>query len=168
MIRGLATVASTVAMLCLAGMMLLTVADVTLRAIDPAWRIFGMLDYVEFSLSWMIFLSIAVTMLVRDWVVVDLVDRALPAVLRIALRTAGVAAAVVAIALMVAQTVTPAFDALDWGDKTLDLGLPKFWYWVSIWVGLGLAAIGAVLSLPDEIRDARGDGPAPGGSEPPR
>ncbi len=165
LVTGLAAAASTVASLCLAFIMLLTVADVALRTINPSWRIYGMLDYIEFSLSWMIFLAIAVTMLGRSWVVVDLADLALPSVLRILLRVAGVLLVIGALALVVWQTVTPALDARDWGDRTLDLGWPKFWYWLSIWVGLGLAALGALLVLPDEVSDAAARPPPPGSGD---
>lgn len=165
LIQGLAAVASAIAVFCLGFMMLIIVADVILRTINPQWRIFGMLDYVEFSLSWMIFLSIAVTMLGRAWVVVDLADLLRPAALRMVLRVFGALLAVGAIALMGWQTVSPALDARDWGDRTLDLGLPKFWYWLSIWVGLGLAALGTLLVLPEEVADARHKSAQPGGSE---
>ncbi|MFT7192044.1 MAG: hypothetical protein ACI9AQ_002620, partial [Dinoroseobacter sp.] len=33
------------------------------------------------------------------------------------------------------------------GDRTLDLGWPKFWYWIAIWVGLALSALAALLAL---------------------
>lgn len=154
-ITVLGTAASAVAVLCLGFMMLVIVADVTLRAIDPAWRIFGMLDYVELALGWMIFLAIAATVLGRAWVAVDLADRLMPATLRIGLRALGLLLMVGVLALTAWQTVAPALDARDWGDRTLDLGLPKFWYWVSIWVGLGLAALGGLLVLPEEIAEGR-------------
>ncbi|MGY6535003.1 MAG: TRAP transporter small permease [Pararhodobacter sp.] len=153
-VNALAAVISTVAVLCLGFIMLIIVVDVTLRAINPAWRIFGMLDYVEFSLAWLLFLAIAATVIGRAFVVVDLIDWGLPPALRKVLRALGLLAAVGVLALTAWQTVTPALDARDWGDRTLDLGLPKFWYWVSIWVGLGLAAVGGLLALPDEIADA--------------
>ncbi|MCC5988591.1 MAG: TRAP transporter small permease subunit [Pararhodobacter sp.] len=144
--------------------MLMIVADVALRAINPAWRIFGMLDYVEFALSWMIFLAIATTMLARAYVSVDLIDLVLRATPRMVLRVLGLLLAVGVLALTAWQTVPPALDARDWGDRTLDLGLPKFWYWVSIWVGLGIAAIGGLLAMPDEIAESR-QLPKPPGSD---
>lgn len=160
----LATVVSTVAVFCLGFIMLMIVADVALRAINPAWRIFGMLDYVEFALSWMIFLAIATTMLARAYVSVDLIDLVLRATPRMVLRVLGLLLAVGVLALTAWQTVPPALDARDWGDRTLDLGLPKFWYWVSIWVGLGIAAIGGLLAMPDEIAESR-QLPKPPGSD---
>lgn len=144
---------STVAVLCLGFIMLIIVSDVTLRAINPSWRIFGMLDYVEFALAWMLFLAIAATVISRAFVVVDLIDWGLPPAPRKVLRALGLLAAIGVLTLTAWQTVTPALDARDWGDRTLDLGLPKFWYWLSIWVGLGLAAVGGLLALPDEIAD---------------
>lgn len=158
MVSALAAVLSTAAALCLGFMMLITVADVALRTMEPNWRIFGMLDYVELSLGWMIFLSIAVTTFARAWVAVDLLEQAVPRWLRLFMRAAGLLLLLAALVLTLWQTVQPALDALDWGDRTLDMGWPKFWYWLAIWCGLGAAAVGVVLVAADDLREgARGN-----------
>lgn len=124
--------------------MLIVVFDVTIRAIEPTWRIVGMVDYVEFSLAWLIYLAIPVSILTSQLIVVDLIDSYLPPSI---LTRAGLLLTLGLVALAGYNTISPAMDALDWGDRTLDLGWPKFWYWIAIWVGLGLSALAALLAL---------------------
>lgn len=148
----LAAVLATAASLCLLFLMLIVVFDVTVRAIDPTWRIVGMVDYVEFSLAWLIYLAIPMSILAGQVIVVDLIDqyvRPRPLVI------AGLVLTGALVALTGYQTVTPALDALDWGDRTLDLGWPKFWYWIAIWVGLGLSALAAVIAMLSDDKGAK-------------
>ncbi|MEO0653875.1 MAG: TRAP transporter small permease subunit [Pseudomonadota bacterium] len=132
--------------------MLIVVFDVTVRAIDPTWRIVGMVDYVEFSLAWLIYLAIPMSILAGQVIVVDLIDqyvRPRPLVIAGLVLTGGL------VALTGYQTITPALDALDWGDRTLDLGWPKFWYWIAIWVGLGLSALAALIAMLSDDKGAK-------------
>lgn len=142
--NALAAVLATAASVCLLFLMLVVVFDVTIRAIDPTWRVVGMVDYVEFSLAWLIYLAIPVSILTSQLIVVDLIDRYVPSSI---LMRVGLLLTLGLVALAGYNTITPAMDALDWGDKTLDLGWPKFWYWIAIWVGLGLSAFAALLAL---------------------
>lgn len=132
-----------------------TVADVALRAVDPTWRVFGVLDYVELSLAWTIYLGIAAATLAGAHVAVDAVDAVIGAWMRAALAVLGAAMLTGAFALTLAQTIRPGLDAREWGERTLDLGWPTFLYWLAIWVGLGLAAVCALLALPRAIRRER-------------
>lgn len=143
---SLAAVLTTAASLCLLFLMLIVVFDVVVRAIEPGWRLVGMVDYVEFSLAWLIYLAIPVSILAGQLIVVDLIDRYLRSgvLVRVGLVVTGAL-----VALAGTQTVTPALDALDWGDRTLDLGWPKFWYWIAIWVGLALGALATLIALFD-------------------
>lgn len=148
----LAAVLATAASLCLLFLMLIVVFDVTVRAIDPTWRLVGMVDYVEFSLAWLIYLAIPMSILAGQVIVVDLIDqyiRPRPLVIAGLVLTGGL------VALTGYQTITPALDALDWGDRTLDLGWPKFWYWIAIWVGLGLSAIAALVAMLSDDKEAK-------------
>jgi len=148
----LAAVLATAASLCLLFLMLIVVFDVTVRAIDPTWRLVGMVDYVEFSLAWLIYLAIPMSILAGQVIVVDLIDqyvRPRPLVIAGLVLTGGL------VALTGYQTITPALDALDWGDRTLDLGWPKFWYWIAIWVGLGLSALAALIAMLSDDKGAK-------------
>ena len=142
--NALAAVLATAASVCLLFLMLVVVFDVTIRAIEPTWRVVGMVDYVEFSLAWLIYLAIPVSILTSQLIVVDLIDRYLPPAI---LTRLGLLLTLGLVALAGYNTITPAMDALDWGDRTLDLGWPKFWYWIAIWVGLGLSALAALLAV---------------------
>ncbi|MFT4619499.1 MAG: TRAP-type C4-dicarboxylate transport system permease small subunit [Dinoroseobacter sp.] len=142
--NALAAVLATAASVCLLFLMFIIVFDVTIRAIDPTWRIVGMVDYVEFSLAWLIYLAIPVSILTGQLIAVDLIDRYLPPSIMARL---GLLLTLGMVALAGYNTITPAMDSLDWGDRTLDLGWPKFWYWIAIWVGLALSALAALLAL---------------------
>lgn len=135
--------------LCLVFMMLVVVADVALRAIDPAWRIFGMLDLVELSLDCLIYLAIPAALFQGKAITVDLVDagaRREPFIL------AGAVLTLVALLMLGSQIVRPALEILHWEERTLDLGLPKFWYWLPIWAGTVLAIVAATLALAAALR----------------
>jgi TRAP-type C4-dicarboxylate transport system permease small subunit len=161
--RGLAALLAALAVLCLGFMMLITVADVVLRTLDPNWRIFGMLDYVEFSLAWLIFLAIPIAVLERRMIAVDVVDTVAGPGVRRALRGFALILTLAAFGLLASQIVAPALDMREWGETTLDLRLPKFWYWLAIWTGVGAAIVATLLTAPAELAD-RSDAP-PG--EPP-
>ena len=151
------------ASLCLLAMMGVTVADVVLRAIDPGWRIFGVLDYVELSLAWMIYLGIAAATLAGAHVAVDVVDSLAGPRARAALVALGALLWITALALALSQVIAPALEAREWGERTLDLGWPTFWYWCAIWAGLGAAIGCAILAAPGEVRAARRGAPTAAG-----
>ena len=135
------TAAASLALLFMMGVV---VYDVIARSIDPAWRLFGALDLVEFSLNWMICLSIAAAIFAGQVIAVDLIDsldrRGL-------LQWLGLLALLTILSLMGWQTIRPALNVLSWGEITFDLGLPKFWYWIAIWTGLALSIIGVAWQL---------------------
>ena len=125
-------------------MMVVVVADVVARAINPRWRISGTLDLVEFSLDWTICLAIAGALFAGPALTVDLIDK-LDTRGRLALLgTALLLGIMIVIGL---QTVRPSLYVLEWGDQTFDLGLPFFWYWLAIWAGLGLSVIAIALQI---------------------
>lgn len=146
--KGLATIVTVAGSLALLFMMGVVVYDVIARSINPAWRLFGALDLVEFSLDWMICLSIAAAIFAGQIISVDLVD-AMDR--RGVLQWTGLAALLVILSVMGWQTIRPALNVLNWGEITFDLGLPKFWYWIAIWTGLGLSVIGLILQLARKV-----------------
>jgi len=153
--RILSDVLAGLAVLALGFMMLITVADVVLRAVDENWRIFGMLDYVEFSLAWLVYLAIAVAVLERKMIVVDVVDTVMGPAARRALRAFAVLLTFAAFALLATRIVTPALEIREWGETTLDLEIPKFWYWIAIWTGIAAAIVAVLLTAPAEIAEDR-------------
>lgn len=135
---------SIIAVACLAFMMLMTVADVTLRAFNPNWRIFGMLDYVEFSMDWLVFLAIPLSVAAGQIIVVDIVD------LFVRGRSLKIFGALVTlgVAVMIGfHTITPALEILEWRERTFDLNILKFYYWIPIWIGFALLVLAAFTEI---------------------
>lgn len=146
--RWVGTLVTLAASLALLFMMGIVVYDVVARSIDPAWRVFGTLDLVEFSLDWMIYLSIPAAIFAGQVISVDLIDGADRNGL---FQWVGLIALLLILSVMGWQTIRPALNVLSWGEITFDLGLPKFWYWIAIWVGLGFSVVGIVLQLARKV-----------------
>jgi len=142
---GLAAVA-------LAGMMMLTVTDVLLRAFVNR-PIRGTFELIELLLAATFFLALPAAFLRNENIVVDIVDRMLPRRVTL-LKRAAELLAIVIIAIMAWQGWKVAQDTLVFGDVTSDLELPRIWYWIPVLAGLigsGIAA--AVMAIrPDRDR----------------
>lgn len=122
-------------------MMLLTVADVLLRALFN-FPIRGTLEIIELLLACAFFLALPAAFLRDEHIVVDVVDAVAPRAVAFLRRSAEVVAIVV-IALMAWEGWKAAKDTLVFNDVTSDLGISKFYYWVPVLIGLaggGLAA----------------------------
>lgn len=145
--EGLAAALIAIAGFCLVFMMGMVVADVLLRAASPGWRIPGMVDYVEFSLAWLIFLAIPVAILKGQMIAVDLVDMVVPG--RALVRLGHLAVLAISAAVLW-QAIPPALEVREWGERTMDLGWPKFNFFVAVWVGMGLSVLASALALVED------------------
>ena len=130
-----------VASAALAAIMLLTVADVLLRAIlnHP---IRGTLEIVELLLACSFFLALPATFLRDEHIVVDVVDGLAPRWVPLLKRLAGMLGMLL-MAVMARQGWIAARDSLMLNDVTSDLSLPMIWYWIPVLAGMiggGLAA----------------------------
>jgi TRAP-type C4-dicarboxylate transport system permease small subunit len=138
-----ARVCGLIAAVFLAAMMLLTVADVGLRAAFNA-PIRGVYELVELLLGYTFFIALPAVFLRDDNIVVNVIDdlapRWVPTLKRIA-----AAMAVVILAAMVWQGFIAARDSYEFHDVTGDLGLPRVWHWLALLVGVAAAAIAALL-----------------------
>jgi TRAP-type C4-dicarboxylate transport system permease small subunit len=139
---------SAVAKLCgwlaavfLTAMMLLTVADVVLRAVSTK-PIRGVVELVELMLACTFFFAIPATFLRDEHVVVDMIDGWLPRLVPW-LRRAASAIAVVMLGLIAWQSWISAADTLVFGDVTSDLSLPKLLYWIPLLIGIAGGAVAA-------------------------
>jgi TRAP-type C4-dicarboxylate transport system permease small subunit len=130
--------------LVLLGMMLAVMADVIVRTIDPGMRFSGMLDMVEFSLDWVIFLAIPAALFAVPPIVVDLIDRVAPGPILTRLGQALTAGCLLVMGL---AAIRPALAMLEWQERTFGLNILKFWYWMPIWLGLGLGCIAAIAKI---------------------
>ena len=126
----------------LAAMMLLTVADVLLRAFANR-PIRGMYELVELLLACTFFVALPAVFLRDEHIVVDLVDGVAPKAVPALKRFAEVVAVVV-LAVMAWQGWKAAAETLVFNDVTSDLAIHRLWYWAPVLVGMVGGAIAAV------------------------
>src|SRR5262245_16557774 len=122
-------------------MMLLTVADVVLRAAFNA-PIRGVYELIELLLTYTFFLALPAVFLRDENIVVNVLDdwapRAVPLARRIAL-----ALAVVTLVVMAWQGWLAARDAIAFNDMTADLGISRALHWIAVLAGIIGAAVAA-------------------------
>jgi len=130
----------------LAAMMLLTVADVLLRAFFSI-PIRGMLELVELGLACTIFLALPAVFLRDEHLVVDVIDHVTS---RAVVRWLDLAAAVVSLVVLVVmawQMVPLARTMHEFGDVTSDLSIPRIYYWVPVLLGVVASAAATVVFI---------------------
>lgn len=131
----IATTCGWLAALCAAGMMLVTVADVSLRWLIN-FPIRGTVEIVELLLTGTFFLALPAVFLREENIVVDVIDRSVgPRGVDLLKRLTAVLAAV-ALGVMAWQGWIAAQDTLVFGDVTSDLSIPKIYYWIPLLAGL--------------------------------
>jgi len=131
----------------LAAMMLLTVADVLLRAFF-GYPVRGMLELIELGLACTVFLGMPAVFLRKEHLVVDAIDQLTgPEVVRL-LDLAGALVSFGLLAFTAWQMIPVARGMYDFGDVTPDLSIPKIYYWVPVLLGVvGSAAAALVFVL---------------------
>ncbi|MBX9842801.1 MAG: TRAP transporter small permease [Xanthobacteraceae bacterium] len=127
----------------LAAMLLITVADVTLRAVANL-PIRGVYEIVELLLVATFFLALPCVFLRDENIVVNAVDDIAPRLVT-PLKRAAALLAVAVLVTMAWQGVIAARDSLEFNDVTADLGLPKFWHWLALLAGMIASAIAALV-----------------------
>ncbi len=128
-------VTHVVAGMALIVMMLVVVGDVVLRAVFNT-PIKGAYDVVSIALLVMTMFGIVPVVAGRTEILIDLIDGALPpAGLRV-LALVSALTGVVLFAFFGWAMIQPALDAWSWGERSLELGLPKWPLWVVAFVGL--------------------------------
>jgi TRAP-type transport system small permease protein len=131
-----------IAALFLAAMMLLTVADVTLRAFFNT-PLRGTFEVIELLLAGTFFIALPAVFLRDEHIVVDIVDTLAPRSVPVLRRFAEMLA-VVLLAIMAWQGWLAAQDTIAFGDITADLGLPRVLHWIALLAGvIGAAAAAA-------------------------
>ena len=131
--------------IALAGMMLVTVLDVVLRAAFNR-PIRGTLEIVELLLACTFFLALPAAFLRDEHIVVDIIDGAAPRWVPL-LKRLSLAIAVVLLAAMAWQGWIAARDAVAFKDVTSDLALPRLWYWIPVLAGMIGACLAAAVML---------------------
>jgi TRAP-type C4-dicarboxylate transport system permease small subunit len=137
-----ARICGLAAALFLFAMMLLTVADVALRAAFNT-PIRGVYELVELLLAYTFFMALPAAFLRADNIVVNVIDDLAPR-WPPALERAAAAIAVVVLAVMAWQGFLAARDSLGFHDVTADLGLSRLYHWIAVLAGIA-GALGAAL-----------------------
>jgi len=143
--RLFATACGAVAGVFLVAMMLLTVADVTLRAVAN-YPIRGTFELIELLLACTFFLALPAVFLRDEHLVVDVVDPIAPRWVPLLRRLAEVIAIPV-LALMAWEGFKAARETLVFNDVTPDLEIHRLWYWTPLLTGLIGSAIAALVML---------------------
>jgi TRAP-type C4-dicarboxylate transport system permease small subunit len=131
-----------IAAVFLAAMMLLTVADVTLRAVFNM-PIRGVYELVELMLAYTFFVALPAVFLRDDNILVGVIDDLAPRWVPALKRFAAVLAVVI-LAVMAWQGWLAAYDAFEFNDVTADLGLSRLLHWTALLVGVVGAGIAAL------------------------
>lgn len=126
-------------------MMLVTVADVVLRAAFNR-PIRGTFEIVELLLACTFFLALPAAFLRDEHIVVDVIDGAAPRWVPV-LKRLSLAIAAALLAAMAWQGWIAARDAVEFHDVTSDLGLPRLWYWIPVLAGMIGACLAAAAML---------------------
>jgi len=130
----------------LAGMVLITVADVLLRSFFD-FPVRGVLELVELGLACTIFVALPAVFLRDEHLVVDVIDHVVrPAVVRW-LDLAGALLSLAVLVTMAWQMVPLARTMHEFGDVTSDLSIPRMYYWIPVLMGVGVSALVTLVQL---------------------
>lgn len=126
--------------LCLVAMMLVTVADVSSRALFNK-PITGVYDLVQLFLVGAIFLSVPDVFVRGENIVIDFIDHIVKPMTIAWLRVITSLVTVVFLVVLAWRMVPPALDAVTFREVSLDLSIPMWVYWT-------LMVLGIILALP--------------------
>lgn len=126
--------------------MLLTVADVALRALVNR-PIQGTYDLIQLGLACTIYIALPAVFLRDEHLVVDVIDHLSSRRVVRVLDWIGAAVSLGVLGLMFWQMVPLARDMQDFGDVTADLSIPKIVYWVPVLVGVAASALATIVFL---------------------
>jgi TRAP-type C4-dicarboxylate transport system permease small subunit len=138
--------------LFLAAMMLITVADVTLRAVANL-PITGTYDLVQLFLVGTIFLSIPDVFLREENIVIDFIDHFAAGVVINILKLIANLAAFVFLVVLSWRMLGPASDSMRFHEVSPDLSVPMIVHWILMVGGIALALLAATLILIENVRE---------------
>ena len=137
--------------LFLTAMMLITVADVTSRALFNR-PITGAYDLVQLFLVGTVFLSIPDVFLRDENIVIDFIDHiAGPGAIGV-LKVAANLAGLVFLAVLSWRMIAPALDSMRFHEVSPDLAIPLIVHWSLMIAGIALALPAAAFMLLESVR----------------
>jgi len=145
--RSAATLFECVAAIFLAATMLLTVADVALRAISEEWRIYGVIEIVELTFACSVFLALPALFLFRKNILVNIIDGLVSMTVRHWLMVVAGLLTLIYLAFLGSQTWVTANEALRFNDQTMYIEIPIFVYWLPILLGVAGAFLAEFYAL---------------------
>jgi len=128
--------------LALAAMMLLTVADVILRALANL-PITGAYDLVQLFLVGTVFLSIPEVFMRGENIVVDFIDHLVGPRTIDVLRMIARLLAFVFVGVLLWRMIAPALDAMRFHEVSPDLSIPMIVHWTLMVAGITLSFLAA-------------------------
>jgi len=134
----------------LAAMMMITIIDVTSRALFNR-PITGAYDLVQLFLVGSVFLSVPSVFLRGENIVIDFIDHLLGRLAVEVLKVMANLLAFVFLASLLYQMVTPARDAMRFHEVSPDLAIPMGVYWSLMLLGIVLALLPAALTLANSV-----------------
>jgi TRAP-type transport system small permease protein len=137
------TTCGVTAALFLTAMMLLTVADVTLRAFFNL-PIRGVYELIELLLTGTFFVAMPAVFLRDENILVNAIDNIAPRWVPFLKRAAELLALVV-LTVIAWRGIIQARDTYLFNDITPDLSLPKYWHWVLLLIGTVGSAVAATV-----------------------
>lgn len=141
-------------------MMLVVVGDVALRALFNT-PIQGAYDVVSIALLAMTMFGMAPVVARRGEILIDLIDGLAPPALLRALALVAALIGVFLFAFFGWAMIDPALDAWRWGERSLELGIPKWPLWVMAFLGLVGIFWAYLLQLRAALRAASSSAAAP-------
>jgi len=137
-----------IAAIAVAGMMLITVADVVLRAVFN-FPIRGTLEIVELMLACSFFLALPGIFLRDENIVVDLIDQKASSNTVTVLKRLSALVGALMLAVLLWQGWISAQDTLVFNDVTADLSIPRIYYWMPVLAGLAGSILAAIAMIFD-------------------
>jgi len=135
---------------------LIIIIVVTLADVLSAWLrgrpITGVYEVVETALVYLVFLGIPETFRNDQNITVNVADHFLAPPAIALLRSFGAIIAVCYMALLEWSMISPALDALKFGDFKSESGIPFWFIWAPILLGTAFAIIGSAFVMMRAVR----------------
>lgn len=112
----------------------------------------GIYELVEVALVFVVFLGMPLIFRTERNIAVDIIDNVVrPRTVR-RLRMAAAALSAAFLVILLACMWTPAAETWQFGDQKPDTGIPLWFMWAPVLIGMGLAAVAAIAACVSHFR----------------